>query len=126
MRNKIAVSVPLSMRRLQKDYQELKDCKIPLVGVAAVPDEKDMNIWHANIRGPEGTPYKGGVWHLTITFPSDYPCSPPSIQLPTTIRCHPNVFGNRLCLDLIQPQKKGEWYQGWNSAYTVESVLIQL
>jgi hypothetical protein len=36
------------------------------------------------------------------------------------------VFGTRLCLDLLEASKKGEWYQGWNSAYTVESVLIQL
>jgi hypothetical protein len=55
----------------------------------------------------------------------DYPCSPPTIQLMTTIT-HPNVFGNNLCLDLLQKNPKGEWYQGWNSAYTVESVLIQL
>jgi hypothetical protein len=39
---------------------------------------------------------------------------------------HPNVFGTRLCLDLLEKNNKGEWYQGWNSAYTVESVLIQL
>lgn len=109
MRGKIAVSVPLSQRRLQKDYQELKDCKIPLVGVTAAPDESSMSIWHANIRGPEGTPYKGGVFHLIITFPHDYPCSPPTIQLMTPIT-HPNVFGSSLCLDLLQNNKKGEWY----------------
>lgn len=125
MRGKIAISVPLSQKRLQKDYQELKDCKIPLVGVAAVPDETSMNVWHANIRGPEGTPYKGGVFHVTINFPQDYPCSPPTITLWTPIT-HPNVFGTTLCLDLLQKNSKGEWYQGWNSAYTVESVLIQL
>lgn len=125
MRNKINVSVPLSMRRLQKDYQELKDCKIPLVGVAAAPSEDDMQVWHANIRGPEGTPYKGGVFHCIINFPSNYPVSPPTISLQTTIT-HPNVFGSSICLDLTQPLKKGEWYQGWHSAYTVETVLIQL
>jgi len=84
-----------------------------------------MYLWHANIRGPEGTPYKGGVFHLTINFPQDYPCSPPTITLCTPIT-HPNVFGTNLCLDLLQKSSKGEWYQGWNSAYTVESVLIQL
>lgn len=39
---------------------------------------------------------------------------------------HPNVFGTSLCLDLLDDRTKKEWYQGWNSAYTVESVLIQL
>lgn len=125
MRGKIATSIPLSQRRLQKDYQELKDCKIPLVGVAAAPDEQSMNTWHANIRGPEGTPYKGGVFHVIITFPMNYPVSAPTIQLQSTIT-HPNVFGSTLCLDLLQASKKGEWYQGWHSAYTVEAILIQL
>lgn len=40
---------------------------------------------------------------------------------------HPNVFGRTLCLDMLQPKKKDSgWYDGWSSAYTVESILIQL
>jgi len=109
MRTQVGTRVPLSLKRLAKDYQELKDCKIPLVGVTAAPSEDDMKVWHANIRGPEGTPYKGGVFHVTINFPHDYPCSPPTVTLSTTIT-HPNVFGTSLCLDLLQKSSKGEWY----------------
>jgi len=39
---------------------------------------------------------------------------------------HPNVFGSKLCLDMLEKTKGGAWYEGWNSAYTVESILIQL
>jgi ubiquitin-protein ligase len=66
MRGKIGVNIPLSEKRLSKDYLELKECEIPLVGVAAAPEENNMKVWHANLKGPEGTPYKGGVFHLTI------------------------------------------------------------
>mmetsp|Transcript_5878 Transcript_5878/g.7104 ORF Transcript_5878/g.7104 Transcript_5878/m.7104 type:complete len:228 (-) Transcript_5878:3533-4216(-) len=40
---------------------------------------------------------------------------------------HPNVFGSSVCLDMLQPKNKDSgWYDGWSSAYTVESILIQL
>ncbi len=81
-----------SARRLQKDLKELEDCPIPLVGVSARPLSSSLYIWHGNLRGPEGTPYEGGVFHLQLTFPQNYPVSPPVIQLFTPIS-HPNVLG---------------------------------
>lgn len=114
-----------SARRLQKDLKELKEADVPLVGVAAVPMDDDLFTWHANIKGPDHTVYAGGVFHMVITFPQNYPVSPPSINLSTTLP-HPNVFGNTLCLDMLQPRTGKSQYEGWNSAYTVESILIQL
>jgi len=40
---------------------------------------------------------------------------------------HPNVFGNYICLDMIQPAiARTEEGGGWSSAYSVQSVLTQL
>ena len=115
-----------SMKRLHKDYQELKNSTIPLVGVSATPQDDDMFTWCANVKGPEDSAFHGGVFHMHITFPQNYPLSPPSIRLCTPIP-HPNVFGNTICLDMLQPKnKQSSWYDGWSSAYTIESVLIQL
>jgi len=94
------------------------------VGVSAAPLDDSIYTWHANIRGPEGTLYHGGVFHMQITFPKNYPCSPPDIQLFSDIP-HPNVFGRRLCLDMFE-KHSSLWYEGWTSAYTVEAILIQL
>ena len=79
MRHKILGHTANSAKRLMKDYQELKDGTIPLVGVSAVPSDDNMYVWYANIRGPAGTAYEGGVFHMTITFPQNYPVSAPSI-----------------------------------------------
>ena len=53
-------------KRLLKDLDEIEHCTIPTVGIAARPLENDLFRWHANLRGPKGTPYKGGVFHLEL------------------------------------------------------------
>lgn len=114
------------MKRLQKDLKELKDSTLPLVGVSACPLDDNMFVWHGNIKAPKGTVYEGGVFHIEMTFPQDYPVSPPGLTIFACQLDHPNVFGTKLCLDMLEPNKGGKWYEGWNSAYTVESILIQL
>lgn len=71
------------------------------MGVTARPLESDLFTWHANIRGPEGTPYEGGVFHLELKFPLSYPNHPPTIRLFNKLS-HPNVFGDYICLDMLQ------------------------
>ncbi len=53
-----------SQKRLIKDLEQIENEKIPTVGVTARPLENNLYVWHANIRGPEGTLYEGGVFHF--------------------------------------------------------------
>lgn len=127
LRNKMLTTLQTnSTRRLQKDMKELLDADVPLVGVAAKPLDNNMFVWHANIKGPETSAFYGGVFHLGITFPQNYPCSPPTVELFTEVP-HPCVSSRVIKLDMLAPKKKDSgWYEGWSSAYTVESILIQL
>lgn len=100
--NIVKVEQTNSARRLQKDLKELEDSKIPLVGVSARPLSNSLYEWHGNLRAPANSPFAGGVFHLEITFPQNYPMSPPSIVLCTPIT-HPNVPGGRnICLDILE------------------------
>jgi len=83
-----------------KDLKEIEEETIPNVGVFARPLDNDMFTWHAVIRGPPGTPYNGGVYHLELNFTELYPLSPPSITLLTPFT-HPNVIGGTICLDML-------------------------
>lgn len=115
-----------SYKRLMKDLEELNNEKIPTVGVTARPLETDLFTWHANIRGPEKTPYAGGIFHLELKFPQSYPNHPPTIRIYNKIP-HPNVFGDYICLDMLRLNDGGvEEGAGWTSAYSAKSVLIQL
>lgn len=61
--------------------------------------------------GPPDSPYQGGVFFLTIHFPTDYPFKPPKVAFTTRIY-HPNINSNgSICLDILRSQ--------WSPALTI-------
>jgi ubiquitin-protein ligase len=58
-----------------------------------------------------------------MDIPSNYPCSPPTVSLYTSIP-HPNVFGTKICVDFLEGSGNGIYDEGWVSAYTIEGVLL--
>jgi ubiquitin-protein ligase len=57
------------------------------------------------------SPYSGGVFFLSITFPVDYPFKPPKVSFTTKIY-HPNINANgSICLDILRDQ--------WSPALTI-------
>lgn len=124
-RNKLASVQNFATKRLMRDLSQIK--KEPLPGISALPLEHDLFTWHCNIMGPKDTPWEGGIFHIVMNFDQNYPNSPPTLTLCTRIE-HPNVVGNRVCLDMLEKRESTDVskYEGWSSAYTVQSVLIQL
>lgn len=51
-------------------------------------------------RGPEGTPYEGGLFTAHISYPQDYPHSPPKMRFVNKI-FHPNS-NNTLNLNTLK------------------------
>lgn len=61
------------------------------------------------------SPYQGGVFFLTIHFPTDYPFKPPKVAFTTRIY-HPNINSNgSICLDILRSQ--------WSPALTISKGL---
>ncbi|RUS75524.1 hypothetical protein EGW08_016714 [Elysia chlorotica] len=106
----------MAMKRIQKELQDLG--KDPPCNCSAGPVGDDMFHWQATIMGPADSPYYGGVFFLTITFPSDYPFKPPKVTFSTKIY-HPNINSQGgICLDILKNQ--------WSPALTISKVLLSI
>eukprot|EP01083_Nonionella_stella_P282991 963137_1 len=121
-----------ALARLCRDFQECLDN--PLPGVTAAPiSENNYFNWHCNVRGFPGSDFEGCNFHLAIKFPNTYPRNSPRVSLMTYMR-HKNVYGEWICLDMLEndwiadlpTEKKSDLFTGWSSAYSVQSVLLQL
>ena len=80
-----------AMRRLQEEYKELSRRPLPNFGIVIqLVDEDNLFEWKSTLLGPKDTCYKGGLFHLRIRFPDNYPNSRPEIFFETPIY-HLNV-----------------------------------
>jgi len=90
----------------------------PPAQCSAGPVDDNWFHWQATIIGPGESPFQGGVFFLTIHFPTDYPFKPPKINFTTRIY-HPNINSNgSICLDILRSQ--------WSPALTISKVLLSI
>uniref|UniRef100_A0A0M3HTW0 E2 ubiquitin-conjugating enzyme n=2 Tax=Ascaris TaxID=6251 RepID=A0A0M3HTW0_ASCLU len=106
----------MAVRRIQKELEDL--LHDPPAQCSALPVADDLLYWHATIMGPPGSPYEGGLFYLTVRFPTDYPFKPPKIAFTTPIY-HPNINRDgRICMDILRGQ--------WSPALTIPKVLLSI
>ncbi|XP_022373738.1 ubiquitin-conjugating enzyme E2 D3 isoform X3 [Enhydra lutris kenyoni] len=102
----------MALKRINKELSDL--ARDPPAQCSAGPVGDDMFHWQATIMGPNDSPYQGGVFFLTIHFPTDYPFKPPKVAFTTRIY-HPNINSNgSICLDILRSQ--------WSPALTISKV----
>ncbi|KAF8541795.1 ubiquitin-conjugating enzyme/RWD-like protein [Trichophaea hybrida] len=90
----------------------------PPPDVYAWPIGDDIYHWKGTILGPSDTPYSGGVFFLSLRFPTDFPFKPPNITFTTRIY-HPNISSNGFIhLDILRHQ--------WCSALSVDKILLSI
>ncbi|KAL0234695.1 hypothetical protein PCE1_001731 [Barthelona sp. PCE] len=87
-------------------------------GISALPEASNLFFWTALIFGPEDSEWEGGIFKLNLTFPSDYPHSPPKVVF-STVMHHPNIYADgRICLDILQNR--------WTASYDCLSILTSI
>lgn len=80
----------------------------------------------ALIEGPENTPYEGCLLLFSISFPDDYPFSPPKVVFLTSdgkTRFHPNLYvDGKVCLSILAT------YSGpsWSGTQSLSTVLLSI
>ena len=97
--------------------------KDPPPGVAAyTPHPSDMTHIRAQLTGPEGSPFEGGVFLLTVHITGRYPFEPPRCRFLTPLY-HPNIdAGGRICLDTLKSPPAGSW----SPAVSLPSLLLSI
>ena len=106
----------MSLRRLQREFAEIQTS--PIENCTAGPVGDNFFRWDAMIFGPSDSPFEGGVFRLTIDFPSEYPFKPPIVTFKTKIY-HPNInAAGGICLDILKSQ--------WSPALGVSKVLLSI
>ncbi|KAJ4456817.1 putative Protein farnesyltransferase/geranylgeranyltransferase type-1 subunit alpha [Paratrimastix pyriformis] len=90
----------------------------PTPGIVARPHEDNVRFFDVQLSGPDGSPYAGGVFHVELFLPSEYPMSPPKVRFLTKIY-HPNIDRlGRICLDILKDK--------WSPALGIRAVLLSV
>ncbi|KAL4575105.1 hypothetical protein LXL04_021946 [Taraxacum kok-saghyz] len=107
-------------------------CKHPVDGFSAgLVDESNLFEWSVTIIGPPDTLYDGGFFNAIMTFPQNYPNSPPTVRFTSEV-WHPNVYPDgKVCISILHPP--GDDPNGyelaserWTPVHTVESIVLSI
>ncbi|PWN27795.1 UBC-like protein [Jaminaea rosea] len=104
-------------RRLAKEVTMME--REPPELCYARPLETDQFTWYFILRGPADTPYAGGEYLGSLSFPATYPFAPPTIKVQTPSgRFKEN---EAICTSF------SNFHPGsWNPAWSIANVLVGL
>lgn len=69
----------LLAKQLQECQKKTPDGRSPSkqVGIRLIVNESDLTDIQADIEGPVGTPYEGGIFRCKLAVENDFPNNPP-------------------------------------------------
>jgi len=115
---------------ISRDFKSIRED--PIEGIfCEIPDENNIYEWIVYIEGPKETAYEGGIFQAKLSFPEDYPMSPPTLRFYTEF-WHPNVYHDgRVCISILHPPVEDDTSgerpeERWRPCQTVSTVLISV
>jgi ubiquitin-protein ligase len=115
-----------TISRLLKDVKDIIKNPLTDQGIYYIHDDTDMLKGYAMIVGPSETPYFGGFYFFELTYPYDYPYSPPKVNYCTNgngIRFNPNLYKcGKVCISILNTWRGDQW----TPCQTISTVLLTL
>lgn len=99
--------------------------------IAGPIDENNFFEWEAYIKGPDDTPFEGGVFRARLSFPKDYPLNPPKMRFDPPL-LHPNIYADgNVCISILHsPGDDPNHYElaseRWSPVQNVNSILLSV
>ncbi|XP_072167565.1 ubiquitin-conjugating enzyme E2 R1-like [Diadema setosum] len=125
-----SVTATGALRALQAELVKLE--KEPVEGFIVKANDENLFVWEVAIFGPPGTLYEGGYFKAVMTFPQDYPYSPPTFKFLTKM-WHPNIYetSGDVCISILHPpvadEQSGELpSERWNPTQNVRTILLSV
>jgi ubiquitin-protein ligase len=119
-------------RIINKDMKEIYRMNLNENGIFVNFDEDNVMKAKAMIIGPSETPFENGVLFFDISFPVNYPYSPPIMKYysRSPYRVHPNLyvgkshdnFLGKVCLSMLNTWSGPKW----TSIMHIGSILLTL
>jgi ubiquitin-protein ligase len=81
------------------------------------------------ISGPDDTPYEGGLYTATLSFPKTYPNAPPKMQF-TCDMYHPNIYPDGTVCECHRLRAyvrvcEGGWLVRWLVGWVGSCILLR-
>ena len=115
-----------TINRLIKDVKEIITNPLTSHGIYYHHNEADILKGEVLIIGPKETPYENGYYLFEISYPVNYPFSPPVVKYYTNdgiTRFNPNLYKcGKVCLSILNTWRGDQW----SSCQTISSVLLAL
>ena len=115
-----------TITRLIKDVKEIIMNPLTSHGIYYHHNEADILKGEILIIGPKDTPYENGFYLFEISYPVNYPYSPPVVKYFTNdgiTRFNPNLYKcGKVCLSILNTWRGDQW----SSCQTISSVLLAL
>jgi ubiquitin-protein ligase len=91
---------------------------VSLFSPGGLPSLGELPVVLLTIEGPPHSPYRDGIFHLWLTYPSVYPFSPLKLRFLTPIY-HPNIDDRgEICMDTLS--------HGWSTNNGMGTVVMSL
>ncbi|KAJ5513262.1 hypothetical protein N7463_002814 [Penicillium fimorum] len=106
---------PRPFRRFSQPFWMMSDYEVTLVN-DNIPITINRQEFYVRFKGPEETPFTGGLWKIHVELPDQYPYKSPSIGFVNRI-FHPNIdeLSGSVCLDVIN--------QTWSPMYDMLNIF---